>query len=193
MRRNGLGGLLILILIAAGMGVLLLADRRDDGAPIRATAIPTEPARDLFGGVGVDDITAIQLVDPNSDRRLVLAMTTDDEWIMPASPASQIDQRTARLIARTVADMPYQRSFIAEQSLTQYGFRPDGTHSFSVLFITRANEEHAILIGNPTGDIEQRTPGSGFYALVDEREALYIIPYDPIFYLIDQMLNPPVE
>lgn len=194
MRRNSLSGLLILILIAVGMGALLLLDeQRDDVAPIRATTAPTAPARDLFGGVGVDDITAIQLVDPNSGRRLALVMTTDDEWIMPEAPARQIDQRTARLIARTVADMPYQRDFIAEQALSHYGFRADGAHSFSVFFITRSNEEHAVLIGNPTGDIERRTPGAGFYALVDEREALYIIPYDPIFYLIDQMLSPPVE
>jgi hypothetical protein len=183
-------GLIALAVVFAGLAALLLfqdsATDNDTTAP--GTQPTTRPAPQVFPDVTVQAIRAIRLEDPNNGQSLTL-INEEGEWNAPERPTASVDQDRARLIARTLEVLPYERTFNVEDGadLTQYGFLPEGSLFFIQLVLVDGTE-HFVLIGNP---VETGPPA--FYALVDDRPIMYIVPRGAVDYLIDQMLNPPVS
>ncbi len=196
-RRFRLPGLLLLIVAFIGMGALLLLDndnRSNSNAPL--LVIPTRPpviSEDLFPDVLPSEINAIRLTDPNARQTLTLERL-DDGWVALEYPGQAVDSEVIGGILRTLADLPYQRLFDVPTgaSLEQYGFFSDGRYFFSIQFLTIYEEPHIVAIGGPVSDINTPTPNQAFYALVDDLPGMYLIPAGPVFFLVEQLLNPPL-
>jgi hypothetical protein len=108
---------------------------------------------------------------------------------LPFIEGVSLDQTAMQDIDRTLVIMPYAHQFIPEaQRLTEYGFLSDGRHYFSVLFTMDDGTTHTISIGNPT----EFNGRAVYYAVVDEREEMYLIYREPIDFLTQQFLKPPI-
>lgn len=195
MRRRNTG---LLLLLVAFVGMALLVTMQDQGGvglatPVVPTAPPATPVPELFPGVTAEAIAAVRLQDPNTDRRLTLSRDADGRWFSSEYEGQPIDQGTARDIVRTLVIMPVLRTFDLPEStdLTQYGFLPTGAFFF-VQFVTVDGAEHFIVVGNPADD-DPLVTVPAFYALVDDRPAMYLLRQDALFWLAQHLDNPPLE
>lgn len=138
----------------------------------------------VFPEVRVLDILTINLRDPDSELQFTLTRAPDGTWTT-AQPGT-LDAEAASEIARTIVLLPVVRTLAVDTGgdLSQYGFAPNGT--IFIQFLTTDEIEHGLAIG---GFLPDR---SGFYALVDDRPDLYIIPRGPVDYLINALVLPPV-
>lgn len=190
---NGLRGFFTLLLVfAVLLAVYIIQDQSlDENPAILSATYPTPEGTVTYQRVFPDletlQITAIRLQNPLNEETFILARDFENyEWTAPGL-TGELDLEVASNIARTIAIMPYRRSFEIDENtdLTQYGFRPNG--EFLIQFITSDGEEHVIAIGEPT--FESPT----FYALVDERKEVYLIERAPVDFLVDNFMTPPVD
>ncbi len=194
---NGLRGLFILLAIFFGLVMMLLIQDQSLQNPTPVSLPVNQPTNQpleapvvyerVFPELETLQITAIRMENPLSGETLTLARDFDSyEWTAPGMNGT-LDLQAASNIARTIAILPYRRSFEVDENtdLTQYGFRPNG--EFFIQFITSDGEEHVVAIGEPT--FESPT----FYALIDDRKQIYLIERAPIDFLVDYFLQPPIE
>ena len=148
--------------------VYIIPSATADPAPTRVA----EQATLIYTEWGVDDIFAIRLQDPQQGQTFVIGRSTNDDWAdVDGRP---LDQSVATAIARTVASMGYIRTVTIDNTtvLSDFGLSLEETQIF-IQIILRDGSGHVIAVGN-------RTPtGDSYYALVDERDSIYLIPRDP--------------
>lgn len=181
MRNRGLLLLFgVFILLAA---LLFLQDRGTIGGGSN-NAIPTAFLLRVYPEMTVLDIRAIRLEDPVSAQTLSLAKDESGNW-ESFEYTDPIDQNLATTIARSVVLLPYTRTIeLSDNSdLAQYGFNnPQLLISVQMM----NGEGHAVVIGDAL------QTGPEFYALIDDREQLYVIQRSPIDYLVTFFADPPI-
>lgn len=182
--RNGLGSFLVLLAVFLGMIALLTVQ---GGPPSDQPLLPTAPPQpaviELFPDVDAEDIQAIELLDPYNQQSILLVRSAEGVWFAPDSPDRVVDQALAATVARTLDVLPVVRSFAPEPGadMNQYGFRQDGLYFLAVLFRTVDEVDHIIAVGNPSAPELGAEPG--FYALVDDNPAVYLLDSDAVGYL----------
>jgi len=132
----------------------------------------------IFSDVQVEDVFAVNILDPVADLALTITRTEDNLWEVIEVP-DLLAQNDADAIAWTMANLPYTNRLdaIAQDEVAQLGLtQEDATLLLSV--ILRDNTQHVIAVGDldPTA--------SGFYALVDDRPELYLLDGQAIAYLV---------
>ncbi|PJF31622.1 MAG: hypothetical protein CUN52_02685 [Phototrophicales bacterium] len=193
--RRGLPTLFGLLVIFIVLAILVVIQEPRNPSAIQPTAQPTDQTNQGFGdnrvyiGLDASAIQAIRLLDPNSGQSVTFARNPIRLWTLPFIEGVSLDQTAMQDIERTLVIMPYAHQFIPEaQRLTEYGFLSDGRHYFSVLFTMDDGTTHTISIGNPT----EFNGRAVYYAVVDEREEMYLIYREPIDFLTQQFLKPPI-
>jgi hypothetical protein len=177
--------LLVFIVIFAALMIVAYLQTRLAPTPL-ATTVPTPFLERVFPELAVLDIQAIRLEDPNDGRVFTINRAANGEWTAPDSEGV-LDAESATLIARTIALLPYQRTLgtTDDTDLAQFGFDPNGQLFIQVL--RTDGSANIIAIGG-------LTPSQvAYYALVDEREGLYLIESGPIRFLLDFLQRPPVN
>lgn len=170
------GGLLIAIMVA--IGIYQSQPRTLTIEDLRSNAV--------FPEVKVLDLLTINLRDPNFDLTFTLSRVADGTWTAPDA-AGSLDTAIATQIAQTVVLLPFERSFPIDNAadLTQYGFNPNG--ALFVEFVLTDGTQHVLAVGGLLPERDQ-----GYYALVDDRPDIYIIPRGPLDFLIQNLYNPPL-
>ncbi|MEQ8677610.1 MAG: DUF4340 domain-containing protein [Aggregatilineales bacterium] len=181
MRNRGLLVLFGVFLLLAAL--LVLQDRGTIGGG-NNTAIPTAFLLRVFPEMAVLDIQAIRLQNPASGQTLSLARDDFGNW-ESFEYSEALDQNLATTIARSVVLLPYTRTInLSEDTdIAQYGF-DSPQFLLSVQMVN--GESHVVLVGDPL------QTGPEFYALVDDREQLYVIQRSPIDYLVTFFADPPI-
>lgn len=193
--RRGLPTLFGLLVMFIMLAILVVIQEPRTPSAIQPTAQPTDQTGQAFGdnlvyiGLDASAIQAIRLLDPNSEQSVTFARNPIRLWTAPLIENVALDQTVMQTIERTLVLMPYAHQFIPEaQRLTEYGFLSDGRHYFSVLFTMDDGTVHTIAIGNPT----EYNGRAVYYAVVDDRAEMYLIYREPIDYLTQQFLKPPI-
>lgn len=192
--RRGLPTLLALLVIFIVLAVLVIIQEPRTPSALEPTPQPTDQTKGfgenrVYINLDGDAIQAIRLLDPHSGQSVTFARNPIRFWTAPFIENVTLDQTVMGYIERTLELMPYAHQFIPQaERLTEYGFLPDGRHYFSVLFTMDDGTIHTIAIGNPT----EYGGRAVYYAVVDEREEMYLIYREPIDYLIEQFLKPPI-
>lgn len=178
--------LILAIVFVALIGVLFLQERMlSESAEPTLPPQPTAMLERVFPDLELSRIAAIRMIVPDTGRELTIARAESGEWVAPALEGT-FDQEAATLIGRTIVLLPYRRSFAIDDTtdLTQYGFDPNG--DIWLQFFTVDNEEHVVAIGDPAFD------SPTFYALVDDRPAVFLVERPAIDFLLQYFVNPPM-
>ncbi len=143
------------------------------------------PFARVFTTFNEDDILALRLYDPANQTGFAILRTQAGDWSAP-DHEGQLDQRSAALLARTVALLPFDRVLAppSRDELPNYGFAPTGILLIQVVLMD--GREHAVAVGARNPD------ATSYYGLVDSRPELYLLGRPPIDYLIQQMRTPPI-
>ncbi len=136
-------------------------------------------------GMTVEDISAIRLRDPDSQKTFSLSRDSAGNWTAPDNPGT-LDLTAAANIAKTVVLLPYESTIEVkpDTSLADFGFQPDGI--FAIEVILRTNITHAIVIGNLNAS------GVSYYGLVDDKKVIYVMERRAIDYLLVNLNKPPL-
>ena len=133
----------------------------------------------------VEDIKAIRLRDPQSQKTFAISRDSAGNWTAPNNPG-KLDLTAASLIAKTVVLLPYDKTIEVKPDtlLSDFGFLPDGIFSIEVLL--RGDKTHAIVIGNLNNS------ETSYYGLVDDKKVIYVMERRAIDYLLIQLNKPPL-
>ncbi|MEP6987423.1 MAG: hypothetical protein ABI970_17595 [Chloroflexota bacterium] len=192
--------LFILLIAFAALVVIALLQTRPSSAPASEATIdpsikPTIDATQIFSsytmlgktlGMTLNDISAIRLRDPESNKIFAISRDNAGNWTAPESKGN-LDLTAADNIAKTVALLPYEATIAVkpDTSLADFGFQPDGI--FAIDVIMRTNITHAIVIGN------LNPSGVSYYGLADDKKVIYVMERRAIDFLLINLKTPPVK
>jgi hypothetical protein len=192
--------LFILLIAFVALVIIALFQTRKSSAPSGEATLdpsvqPTTNAAQFLSsysllgktlGMTVEDISAIRLRDPDTQKAFILRRDSNGNWTAPDNPGT-LDMATATNIAKTVVLLPYESTIEVkpDTSLADFGFQPDGI--FGIDVILRTNITHAILIGNLNAS------GVSYYGLVDDKKVIYVMERRAIDFLLINLNKPPVS
>jgi len=132
----------------------------------------------VFNSFSADDITAIRFEDPTFGDVITLSKDDDGTW-RALEFSNAINQDIANALALTTTNLPYSETISLTDSteLGQYGLSLEGALLF-IGIVLENNEQHSLVIGVPSPD------SASHYVLVDAEETVYIIPRQPISFLL---------
>jgi hypothetical protein len=139
----------------------------------------------VFPDLEVLNIISVRLLDPATEASFTIQRGADGTWELLDSPGT-LAENAGSNIARTIALLPYERTAAlpAEADLADYGFEPTPVLLVQVVLIDGSS--HGIAVGGLSAS------GTGFYALVDDRQEMYLLVPEAVAYLIAQLETPPV-
>jgi hypothetical protein len=183
--------LLIFILIFVGLAIVTVVIQNPPANP----STPPLPAQEqlsavyerlVFPDIALVDIQAVRLQNPSGEINFTINRTTDGSWTAP-DLAGTLDIDSANNIARTIVLLPALRTLpiTDDTDLRQYGFDPVGFMFINVLMVD--GSAHSVAVG------AINLAETAYYALVDERDELYVIERAAVDFLITQLRSPPVN
>jgi hypothetical protein len=177
---NGRRTLIMLALMFAALAALTLIQN----AQPDTVATPEVPFFRVFPDLAVLDMQAIRIRNPANDASFVLTRAADGTWTAPDIDGT-INADAASSVARTVSLLPYTRTLPLEAGtdFALYGFAPQPVMTVEIVLVDGAT--HGVVLGF-------RTPSeTGYYALVDDHEVIYLLERAPVDFLIAVLRNPP--
>lgn len=157
----------------------------EEGVPSPTPAATAINVERVFPDLAVLDIQAIRLQNPQSSAAFTISRGQDGAWTVPDSEQT-LDSEAATTIAQTIVLLPSVRSLPLEPDLDMetYGFQPNARLYIQVLLLN--GDTHIVAVGAVTPSQE------AYYALVDERETLYLLEAHAIAFLISTLETPPL-
>ena len=179
--RNRLfvGGLLVILIALMAVAAIQSLPRPD----LESTAAISNDLRDaqlVFGTFTTEDMQALRIDDPLSEIDLILERGDEGEWRLVGAPNNgYVDAVVADNIAKTVAFLPYTElvAGIFPEDYINYGLSAESVW-LQIQVILKAGESYNIVLGGQVASAD-----SGYYALVDDRETLYILDRGAVDYL----------
>lgn len=132
----------------------------------------------IFGDLRANNIQAIRFEDARHDDALTLLRREDGDW-MALELSSAINQNIAEALAQTIATLSYKDTLmnITPERYHEFGLTLD-TVFLLISIIREDGEMNIVAIGRRTPD------GRAHYLLIDERDAIYTAPVEPIAFLL---------
>lgn len=179
--RNRLfvGGLLVILIALMAVAAIQSLPRPD----LESTAAISNDLRDaqlVFGTFTTEDMQALRIDDPLSEIDLILERGDEGEWRLVGAPNNgYVDAVVADNIAKTVAFLPYTElvAGIFPEDYINYGLSAESVW-LQIQVILKTGESYNIVLGGQVASAD-----SGYYALVDDRETLYILDRGAVDYL----------
>ncbi|MBC7810456.1 MAG: hypothetical protein H7175_04880 [Burkholderiales bacterium] len=177
--------LFLFIVIFAALVIVAYLQTRPAPLP-PATAAPTPFLERIYPELAVLDIQAIRLENPTTGISFTISRAADGEWTAPDSEGV-LDAQAATQIARTIALLPYQRTLelTDDTNLAEFGFEPNAQLFIQVVRVD--GSANIVAVGALTAS------QAAYYALVDEREIIYLIESGPIRFLLNFLQTPPLN
>jgi hypothetical protein len=135
----------------------------------------------VFPDLAAIELSVINLYDPTTGLAITLSRGDDGRWIEEGSN-TEFDPAYVNQLAQTIVMLAYDHVLPLgpDDDLAVYGFAPAG--QLFVEFIEADGTQHAVAFGNLLPDRD-----AGYYALVDDRPQLYVIPRGAADYLLSQL------
>lgn len=139
----------------------------------------------LFPNIKAEDIAIINILDPVVDSQVTVAQSPELIWEVVAEDNRSTNQEYANSLAVTLERIPFiTRIAVSDaEQYTQYGLNQQDA-LIVVSAIMRDETLHTFLVGNPVSTDDTTR---GFYTVVDDIEAVYIVPPEPILYLVQYL------
>ena len=136
--------------------------------------------------MAVLDIQAIRLENPLTGATFTISRASDGTWTAPESDQT-LDTDVATMIAQTIVLLPYEGivTLTEDSDLDTYGFQSQPRLFVQVLMSN--GDAHIVAIGEVTPS------QAAFYALVDERNEVYLLDGRAVAYLLTTLESPPVS
>lgn len=150
------------------------------------TPLPTGMLLRVFPDLTVLDIQAIRLQNLQNELSFTIARGADGVWTAPGQTGA-LDTSAASAIARTFVLLPYARSIniTPRTNFSAYGLTDTPRLMFQLILTDGTG--HAVAIGNLTPD------GAAYFALVDERDEIYLIERGPVDFLNGYIQSVPIS
>jgi hypothetical protein len=177
-----------LVILAAVFAILLVVTLLQNQGrvlvPSAPTRLPTGIYRRVFPEMAVLDIQAIRLENPQTAATFTISRAPDGRWTAPDSDRT-LDTDVATTIAQTIVLLPYEGTvtLTEDSDLEGYGFQSDPRLFVQVLLSN--GDAHIVAIGELTPS------AAAFYALVDERDEVYLLDARAVAYLVTMLEAPP--
>lgn len=170
-RMSGRGRLAVVALVIV-IGVLFI---------IRPTPEPPfakEDEQPIFPDMAAVELVSMNIFDAINGAAMTITRDSNGVWFQEET-GEAFDAREASLMAETLVMLSYRDVIPLEPDspLEPYGFDPSA--QFFIEFLEADGTPHAVALGDVLPD---RT--KGYYALVDDRPAIYVIPRGAVDYLI---------
>lgn len=180
--------LLAVFIVLAGLIVMQSAQTETlEISPTHENLINNEvdlESRLLFPNLKAIDVRIINIRDPYLDSEVTLVKSEENVWQVISDSRELANQDSAQSVALTLERIPYVARINAEGDIPD-GYGLNETDGLILVSAVLSNESiETFLVGNPvTTDDETR----GFYTLVDGRDDVYIVPPEPIMYLVQHL------
>jgi len=138
----------------------------------------------LFPNLSASDVQTINILDPFLNSEVTIAKSDNNVWQVVANNNRLANQEYAESLAITLEKIPYIARISADGEISE-GYGLNETDGLILVSAVLADEEViTFLAGNPvTTDDTTR----GFYTYVDGRDDIYIVPPEPIMYLVQYL------
>ncbi len=150
------------------------------------TPMPTGMLLRVFPDLTALDIQAIRLQNLQSDLSFTIARGADGVWTAPGRQGT-LDTSAASAIARTFVFLPYARSIniTSGTDLSLYGLASTPRLLFQLVLTDGTG--HVVAVGSQTPD------GAAYFALVDERDEVYMLERGPVDFLNGYIQSAPIS
>jgi hypothetical protein len=183
---NGRRNIVILAMVFAILLIItVLQNEQIVFSPGAPTPFPTGVYRRVFPEMAVLDIQAIRLENPVSGVTFTISRASDGTWTAPESEQT-LDTDVATMIAQTMVLLPYEGTvtLTEDSELVTYGFQTQPRLLVQVLMSN--GDAHIVAVGEVTPS------QAAFYALVDERDEVYLLDGRAVAYLLTTLESPPL-
>jgi hypothetical protein len=171
----------ILVLVLAGLVGLALAQQF-----LTQPATPRAALGEnrVFPTLTAERISAIRLEDPNGGATFTIARAPGGAWT--TADGQPLVEGVGDDLALTIMLLPYERALplARDANMAEYGFEPEGL--LRVQAILQDGTTHGVAVGGFTPS------RNGYYALVDEREEIYLLERGAVDFLMVTLRTPPV-
>jgi hypothetical protein len=135
----------------------------------------------IFPELAAIEVSAINLYDPTSGTALTMSRGGDGRWTEDGT-GREVSPALVSQLAQTLVRLSYSEMIAleADTDLEDYGFSPAGR--LYIEFLEVDGTLHAVAVGDLLPDRD-----AGYYALVDDRPHLYVIPRGAADFLLSQM------
>jgi hypothetical protein len=139
----------------------------------------------VFPSLQAEDVALVNILDPVLDSQVSVAQSPEGIWQVISDSNQPTNQDYANSLALTLEKIP----FIARLSVSnrnQYGAFGLNDHDAILVVSAIMRDEilHTFMVGNP---VSTDNTTRGFYTVVDDKEEVYIVPTEPISYLIQYL------
>lgn len=139
----------------------------------------------VFPNLQAEDVALVNILDPVLDSQVSVAQSLEGVWQVISDNSQPTNQDYASSLALTLAKMPYTaRLDISNRNQYETFGLNDHDAILVVSAIMRDEILHTFMVGNP---VSTDNTTRGFYTIVDDREEVYIVPSEPISYLIQYL------
>lgn len=191
MKQNRTTLLLLVGIFALMIGLLVMQSAQNETtAPTPINEILSENEIQLGNGllfpdVSAEEIVLINILDPVLDSQVTVARTNNGDWRVVSDDTRQTDQDYANSLAITLENIPYT---VRIGSSEDGNFSTYGLNEQDALIVVTAvleNESwYTFLVGNP---VSTDNTNRGFYTVVGDSEEIFIVPPEPILYLVQYL------
>lgn len=140
-------------------------------------ALRTNPNR-IFTDFESNAIQALSILDPYTGATFSVVHTSDEQWESPEF-GQVVTSEIIQQLTFSVAVLPFLQTLeqIPSENYPEFGLTQADAY-LVISIILRNGVQHGIVIGDVTAD------GLGHYALVDERDTLYVLDARPIAFIV---------
>lgn len=191
MKQNRLTLLALLGIFLLLIGLLFMQSaQRETLEPTPTNAILRENEIQLDSGLifpdlQAEDVAVINILDPVLNSQVTVGRSSEGIWQVVSEDNRPTNQAYANSLAVTLENIPYiTRIGVSED--TPYGTFGLNEHDALVVVSAVMKDEslHTFMVGNP---VSTDSTTRGFYTVVDDNEEIYIVPPEPILYLVQYL------
>lgn len=159
--------------------VVLVIVQSEQPTPNISAGSTAAAAQRVFTGWTATDVLALKWWSPLRENEITLNRNNDGSWRVSGS-TQPVDENFASASLATVARLPYNQIIegVDAERYEEYGLTEEGVE-LVIQIILLDGRTHAVLVGGATP-----LAGAGFYALVDDKPEIYVIPAEPVAFLM---------
>lgn len=139
----------------------------------------------VFPDLQAEDVSVVNILDPVLDSQVTVGRSSEGIWQVVSEDSRPTNQDYANSLAVTLEKIPYiTRIGVSED--TSYDTFGLNEHDALIVVSAIMKDEslHTLMVGNP---VSTDNTTRGFYTVVDDKEEIYIIPPEPILYLVQYL------
>lgn len=139
----------------------------------------------LFPDLEASNVIMVNILDPFLDSQVTIVKSDTGIWQVLADNSQLANQEYAESLATTFEKIPYitKITLPTEQISDSYGLN-DEDGLIVATAILADDQIRTLLVGNAVSTDNQTR---GFYTVIDGRDEVYIVPPEPIMYLVQYL------